>query len=261
MQENNISQKVHNVVLMEPGSEAQLITGCTLHPRVESGLHIGVTEVFLDRGATLTNTMIHNWAEGFHVRPRTGVIAGEGATFRNNYILLHPVRSVQSDPRVILQGAQARAQLNNIVVGRGDSYIDLGAHIELRGRATQAEVLSRAAAQNQSELALRTLVIGTDNDSRAHVDCRGMLLSEHAQIHAVPALTAARAPHCQLPHKAAVGPIGEEAVEYLMTRGLRLDEATSTLVLGFLKLELPGLPAVVRQQIDRVLAATAGKSL
>lgn len=77
VQESNISQNVHNVLLMEESAEAQLITGCTLHPRVETGLHIGATEVFLKKGATLANTMIHNWVEGFHVRPRTGVIAEE----------------------------------------------------------------------------------------------------------------------------------------------------------------------------------------
>jgi Fe-S cluster assembly scaffold protein SufB len=46
-----------------------------------------------------------------------------------------------------------------------------------------------------------------------------------------------------------------------MTRGLTYDEAVATLVLGFLKIELPGLPAVVTQHLERVLAATAGRSL
>ena len=81
VQENNISQNIHNVIIIEEGAEAQLITGCTLHPHVETGLHIGVTEVFLKNGATLAETMIHNWAEEFHVRPRTGAIVEEGATF------------------------------------------------------------------------------------------------------------------------------------------------------------------------------------
>ena len=37
VQENNISQNVHNVIMIEEGADAQLITGCTLHPRVETG--------------------------------------------------------------------------------------------------------------------------------------------------------------------------------------------------------------------------------
>ena len=42
--------------------------------------------------------MIHNWAEEFHVRPRSAAIIEDDATFINNYLLLKPVRSLQSNP-------------------------------------------------------------------------------------------------------------------------------------------------------------------
>jgi len=37
--------------------------------------------------------------------------------------------------------------------------------------------------------------------------------------------------------------------------------AVATLTLGFLKIELPGFPAVVTQHLERVMAATAGAGL
>ena len=91
--------------------------------------------------------------------------------------------------------------------------------------------------------------------------CRGMLLSDTARIYAIPELQAIGAPRSELSHVAAVGPIAEQAIEYLMTRGLTRDVAVATLVLGFLKIELPGLPAVVTQHLERVMAATAGGRL
>ena len=214
VQENNISQNVHNVILIEEGADAQLITGCTLHPRVETGLHIGVTEFFLKKNATLSDTIIHNWAEGFHVRPRTGVIVEEGATFVSNYILLRPVRSVQAYPRVFLRGAGARAQFNSIMVGLKESLIDMGSYVELTGRGTRADAISRAVARDRSTMYLRGELVGQHNESRGHLDCRGMLLSEAAKIHAIPELLVDSAPRSQLSHEAAVGPIAEEAVEY-----------------------------------------------
>lgn len=261
VQENNISQNVHNLIIMEEGSEAQLITGCTLHPGINAGLHIGVTEVFLKPGATLADTMIHNWAEGFHVRPRPGVIADEGATFLSNYVLLQPVQSMQAYPTVTLRGDRARAQFHNIIVGRKGSVIDMGSRIELRGRGTQAEAVSRAVARDRSEVYLRGELIGRHNESRGHLDCRGMLLSDEARIWAIPELLAAGAPQSQLSHEAAVGPIAEEAVDYLMTRGISRDEAIATLVRGFLKLDLPGLAPSLRRQIDRVLEMTIERSM
>jgi hypothetical protein len=261
VQENNVSQNVHNVILVEEDAEAQLITGCTLHPGVRDGLHIGVTEIFLKTGATLVNTMVHNWAEGFHVRPRTTVIADSGTTFVSNYILLRPVRSVQAFPKVVLQGERARAQFHNIMIGMGDSVIDVGTRVELLGRGSQAESISRAVARDSSSMFLRGEFISRNNESRGHLDCRGMLLSDTARIDAIPELQAIGVPKSELSHEAAVGPIAEETVEYLMTRGLTRGEAVATLVLGFLKIDMPGLPAVVTRNLERVLAATAGRSL
>jgi hypothetical protein len=88
-----------------------------------------------------------------------------------------------------------------------------------------------------------------------------MLLSETASIHAIPELQAIGAPRSELFHEAAVGPIAEETVEYLMMRGLTRDEAVATLVRGFLRIEVPSLPGLVRQQLESVLAVTAGRAL
>jgi Fe-S cluster assembly scaffold protein SufB len=261
VQENNVSQNVHNLIIVEEGAEAQLITGCTLDPGVREGLHIGVTEVFLKAGATLADTMVHNWADGFHVRPRTGVIAAAGATFVSNYLLLRPVRSVQAYPRVVLEGERSRAQLHNIMVGLGHSVIDVGARVELLGRGCQAESISRAVARDRAVMYLRGEFVSRESDGRGHLDCRGMLLSDTARIHAIPELQAIGAPRSELSHEAAVGPIADETVEYLMTRGLTRDEAVATLVRGFLRIELPSLPGLVTQQLESVLAATAGGAL
>jgi Fe-S cluster assembly scaffold protein SufB len=261
VQENNVSQNVHNVVVVEEGAELQMITGCTLHPWVESGLHVGVTEIFLGEGATLSDTRVHNWSKGFHVRPRTGVVVQHNATYFSNYILLHAVRSEQVFARLSLEGENARAQVHSVVVGRGDSIVDLGAHIELVGRGARAESISRALAQDRSRVYLRGTLVGKHDESRGHLDCRGMLLSQRARIETVPELVAESAPRCQLSHEAAIGPVAEDAVEYLMTRGITRDEAVSVLTRGFLDLKLPGLPEVLAQHLRQVIAKTALSSL
>jgi hypothetical protein len=108
---------------------------------------------------------------------------------------------------------------------------------------------------------LRGEFVSRESDGRGHLDCRGMLLSETACIHAIPELQAIGAPRSEMSHEAAVGPIAEETAEYLMTRGLTRDEAVATFVRGFLRIELPSLPGLVRQQLESVLAATAGRAL
>ena len=64
---DRLDQNVHNLIVAEEGSEAHIVTGCTLHPTVRSGLHVGVSEFYVKRGAKLTFSMVHAWAEGFDV--------------------------------------------------------------------------------------------------------------------------------------------------------------------------------------------------
>ncbi|MBN2687397.1 MAG: SufD family Fe-S cluster assembly protein, partial [Deltaproteobacteria bacterium] len=45
----------------------------------------------------------------------------------------------------------------------------------------------------------------------------------------------------------------QEEIYYLMSRGLTEDEATATIVRGFLSVDIPGLPAQLKAEIDRAV--------
>lgn len=254
-------QILHNVILVEEDAEVQLVTGCTAHPGARRGMHVGVTEVYLQRGASLSETMIHHWAPGFHVRPRTAVVADAGASYVSNYVLATPALCVQSHAHVVLRGAHARAELRGIVVGVADSIVDLDVEVELLGRETRVDSVSRAIARDRSQIFVRGRLVGRDDRSQGHLDCRGMVVSNAAAIHAIPELDSEHAPHCRLSHEAAVGPIDEEVIDYLTTRGIDREEATSVLTRGFLKAGLPALPGPLEQQIHRLALLTATGAL
>ena len=107
--ENNVSQNVHNIIIVEEGAELQVITGCTLAKEEAEGIHLGVSEFYVKKGGKLFFTMIHNWAENFHVRPRTATVIEEDGAFVNNYVLLNPVKSIQAFPVAYLKGDRASA--------------------------------------------------------------------------------------------------------------------------------------------------------
>lgn len=261
LSENNVSQNVHNLIVVDEGAEAQIITGCTVQEEVSGGAHIGISEFFLRKNSNLMFTMIHNWAESFDVRPRSATILDEGATFVNNYILMKPVKSIQMFPAAYLNGASSRARFNTIIAGKKDSYIDIGSRAVMKGKNTSSEAIARTVAYDESEIYARGDLLSQVNESRAHLDCRGILFSDKAKIWAIPALAAEGAPQAELSHEAAISPIAEEEVEYLQTRGLSKDEAMSTITRGFLNIEIPGLPPVLKTYIDRVLDAADKEAL
>ena len=81
-----------------------------------------------------------------------------------------------------------------------------------------------------------------------------MILSEEKGgiIHAIPELKGELA-GVDLSHEAAVGKIAEEEVEYLMARGLTRDEATATIVRGFLDVDIEGLPPQLAAELKHAV--------
>lgn len=69
MDQDNIQQNVHNIIIAEEGAELHIISGCATSPHLKKGLHVGISEFFVKKNAKLSFTMIHNWSEGVAVRP------------------------------------------------------------------------------------------------------------------------------------------------------------------------------------------------
>lgn len=258
---NNLDQNVHNVVIAEPGSEAYIITGCTVHPNVRSGLHVGISEFFVKENAKLTFTMIHAWGEELVVRPRTGVLLENGATFVSNYVSLKPVKSLQMFPTAYCRGRESRAVFNSIIYGQGESKIDAGTRVILEGERSRGEIISRSVAADRSEVIARGLLVGKNRESRGHLECMGLILSEGAVIKAFPEL-AAEVEGTELSHEAAVGKIAEEQIFYLMSRGFSEDEARSLIVKGFMNPDIfVGLPEQLKFEIEKMIELTMRKKL
>jgi uncharacterized protein len=248
---DRFSQHVHNVVIVEPGASMHVITGCTAHPGVRSGLHIGVSEFFVRPGGRLTFTMIHNWAEDIHVRPRTGVLVEAGGQFISNYLLLKPVKTVQMYPTVTLAGEEAVARLQSIIIAHPGSELDVGGRVILKAPRTRAEVIARSITTGGNSIA-RGHLVGLAPEIKAHLECRGLILSETGLMYAVPELEG-RVAGVDMSHEAAVGRIAQEEIEYLMARGLDEDEAVSTIVRGFLSVKIEGLPPVLETELEAAI--------
>jgi len=251
LKHESMAQNVHNIVIAEEGSELNIITGCTTAPRIRRGLHIGISEFYVRRGAKMTFTMIHDWDQEVMVRPRSGIIVEEDGLFLSNYVSLKPVRSLQMYPTVRLTGAGAVARFHSVLVAPRGTDLDTGARVVLEARRTRAEIISRAITTGGRIMA-RGHLRGLQPEVKAHLECHGLILNDGGAIHAIPELEAQSA-GAEMSHEAAVGKIAEEEIEYLMARGLSEEDATATIVRGFLNVRIEGLPDELQAQVDRAI--------
>ena len=247
------SQNVHNIVIAEEESELHIINGCATAPHLVSGMHVGVSEIYVKKGAKVTLTMIHDWGEQIAVRPRTVTHVEEGGVLISNYISLRPVGSLQMFPTTYLDGEGAVARFNSVLVASRGSFLDVGSRVVLNAPGTRAEIISRGITAG-GDIIARGDLIGKVAGVKAHLECKGLILND-GLMQAIPELSG-HVPGVEMSHEAAVGKIDQREIEYLMARGLDEDEAVSTIVRGFLNVDIEGLPATLKNKLDKVISET-----
>lgn len=253
LHQDALSQNVHNLIIASEDSELHVITGCVSGAHVNKGLHVGISEFYVKKNAKLSFTMIHHFAEGMMVRPRSVGVVEEGGLFLNNYICMKPLKSLQMYPTTSLVGKGAVARFYSLLVGHPGSELDVGGRIILSAPQTRAEIIARAIS-NGGTIINRGHLAGNVPGVKAHLECRGLIL-KGGDILAIPELWG-KAEGVEMSHEAAVGKINQEEILYLMSRGLSEDEATATIVRGFMSVDIPGLPSELQAQIDAAVAQT-----
>jgi len=247
-------QVLHNIIVLEPNSELNIITGCATGNLVSLGSHIAVTEMFVRKGAHLTYTMIHDWGSEALVYPRAAIDVEEGAIFTSNYIALTQVKEIQSNPIAYLSD-RASAKFNSIIYGKAGSSFDMGAGCILKGKNASCEIVSRVASKN-CKVILRAYIEGSGKDTRGHTECNGLILDDRSSITAIPELKANNI-DTELSHEASIGKIAGEQLNYLMSRGLDEETARALLIRGFLEKGIDGLPESLKKKVDKLIEIAA----
>ncbi|MBU4415438.1 MAG: SufD family Fe-S cluster assembly protein, partial [Proteobacteria bacterium] len=193
------------------------------------------------------------WGEKVNVRPRTVTHVDEGGLIVSNYISLKPVGSLQMYPTTYLNGKGAVARFNSILVASKGSFLDVGSKVVLNAPDSRAEIISRAITTGGTIIA-RGSLIGKVAGIKAHLECKGLIIND-GLMHAIPELQG-YVPNVEMSHEAAVGKIDQHEIEYLMARGLDEDEAVSTIVRGFLNVDIEGLPENLKNKLDNIIAET-----
>jgi Fe-S cluster assembly scaffold protein SufB len=254
--QRNLEQRVHNIIIAEEDSKAHIITSCLQHSTVPNAAHLGVSEIYVKKGALLNFTMIHQWSENTLVRPRTGATVEDKATFVSNYVCMRPVRDIQMYPVAYCSGEESRVSFNSILYGHKNSQLDIGSKAVLTGRGSKAEMVSRAIAREGSKMIIRGMIEGDNPDCKGHLECRGLLMDNESFMQSIPELIAKKK-GVEITHEAAVGKISEKEITYLMTRRLTREQAVALIVRGFMDVSILGLPDALNKEIKTIVDSSA----
>jgi Fe-S cluster assembly scaffold protein SufB len=145
------------------------------------------------------------------------------------------------------------ARYNSILFAHPGAHLDVGSRVILKARNSRAEVIARAVSAG-GDIIARGHLKGEAQGIKAHLECRGLMVTERGLIHAIPELEGT-IEGVDMSHEAAVGKIAKDEIEYLMARGLSQGEAQAAIVRGFLDTSIMGLPAELEKEVDKTISA------
>lgn len=253
------TQMTHNVVLAEPGSTLHLISGCAASAHVDEGRHVGVTEYYIEEGATVTTTMIHSWGPNVTVYPRAAAHVKKGGRFISNYVVMSPVKHIQMAPEAVVEEG-GLAEFYSIIYAPEGSSLDIGGKIRLIGEQARSEIVSRVVSDG-GKVITRGCIVGEVDGVQGTMACNGLLVNPCGSIHAIPELEG-KSPLVLLSHEASVGMISQDELSYLMASGLSEERARDLIIQGFLEIRIQGLPEALHTTIaEMIKKAKAGEAV
>ncbi|MCD8083138.1 MAG: Fe-S cluster assembly protein SufB [Clostridiales bacterium] len=223
----------HTLILVDEGASLHFIEGCSAPKYNVANLHAGCVELFVGKNAKLRYSTIENWSKNMYNLNTKRATVAEGGTmewvsgsFGSHVSYLYPM--------TILRGENSHMEFTGITfAGRGQN-LDTGAKVVHAGKNTTSYINTKSISKDGGISTFRSsVVIGEQaKHSKAAVSCQSLMLDEVSRSDTIPAMDI-RTPYADVGHEAKIGRISDDAVFYLMSRGISEEDARAMIVSGF----------------------------
>lgn len=193
-----------------------------------------VVEVIVGAGARVWYTTLQEWGpEIIHVANQRTLLESD-ATVVNTTVGLG-ARWMKASVETVLRGKGARAELYGVTFGEREQTFDFDTLQEHIGERTTSDLLFKTALKERARAVYWGLVRvnKTARGADANQENRNLLLSDQAKADSTPVLEIELSDIQRCSHAATVGPVDEEQLFYLQSRGIPYQDALHLLVEGF----------------------------
>lgn len=219
-----------------------------------------IVEAFADDGANLSVSVLQQLDPPGRLVAHHQYRVGRDATVTIDELGLGGVYARQR-LGIDLDGAGGSVKVGGIYFGDREQVLDYRINVTHRGPRTSSDIFLKGAVADEAEAVwtgLMRIEHGAEGTSAFETN-RNLVLSDRAKINSVPNLEILT-DDLQCGHGSSSGPLEEDHLYYLMSRGLERDRAERLLVRGFFDEILSDLavPALADPARDVVAAKFAG---
>lgn len=223
----------HTLIIVDEGASLQFIEGCSAPKYNEINLHAGCVELFVKENAFLRYSTIENWSKNMMnlntkkvIVDKNGKIEWVTGSFGSKISMLYPMS--------ILNGENAKCEFTGISFAGKGQNLDTGLKIIQNAPNTSSVINSKSISKDGGVCTFRSNVwvrpIATN--SKLTVSCESLMLDSESRSDTIPVNTI-ETDDVEFSHEAKIGKISDQAIFYLMTRGISEAEAKAMIVRGF----------------------------
>ncbi|MDN5353119.1 MAG: Fe-S cluster assembly protein SufB [Clostridiales bacterium] len=243
----------HTLIIVEKGAKLHFIEGCSAPKYSVNNLHAGAVELFVKEDATLRYSTIENWSRNMYnlntkraAVDKNGKIEWVSGSFGSRVSMLYPMS--------ILRGEGASSEFTGITFASTGQYLDTGTKVVHAAPNTRSVVNSKSISKSGGHAFYRGLLRVAKNavDSKAVANCESLMLDNESKSDTVPIIEA-YTDRVDIGHEAKIGRISDEAIFYLMSRGISEAEAKAMIVRGFVEPITKTLPLEYAVELNRLI--------
>ena len=243
----------HTLIIVDEGADLHFIEGCSAPKYQKNALHAGAVELFVRKGARLRYSTIENWSRNMYnlntkraLVEEDGVIEWVSGSFGSRVSMLYPMS--------ILKGDRSRCEFTGVTFAAAGQYLDTGCKIIHQGKNTSSTVHSKSISKNGGTAFYRGLlkVLPEATGTRSTVECESLMLDNESTSDTIPIIDINN-DSVDIGHEAKIGRISDEAIFYLMSRGISEDEAKAMIVRGFVEPISKELPLEYAVELNKLI--------
>jgi Fe-S cluster assembly protein SufD len=222
----------HTLLIAERGAEVTFIDRY-VSPDLERGLSDAVTEIVVGDGAHVRYASIQEWGDGVTHLSVQRTRLGRDADFRSLAVGFG-ASLARAEVEAVLAEPGGFSELLGVFFADDEQHFDHRSVQDHIAPNCTSDLLYKGALLAQSRAVYSGWVHVRPDAQKtiAMQTSRNMVLSEHAKADAIPNLEI-EANDVRCGHAASVGPVEEETLFYLQSRGISRDEAERLVVTGF----------------------------
>lgn len=225
----------HTLIIVDEGAKLHFIEGCSAPKYSVTNLHAGCVELYVKKGATLRYSTIENWSKNMlnlntkrAIVEENGTIEWISGSFGSQISMLYPMS--------ILKGEGSKAEFTGVSFAGKGQNLDTGTKVVHAASNTSSTINSKSISRNGGKATYRGVLKVTSNaeNVKSMVSCESLMLDNKSKSDTIPVIDIEN-DNVEIAHEAKIGKISDEAIFYLMTRGVSEEEAKSMIVRGFVE--------------------------